>query len=33
VGAAALVASAPIMGLYVMVEKRVIEVFEAGFRP
>jgi multiple sugar transport system permease protein len=31
-GAAALVASAPIMVVYVMVEKRVIDVFEAGFR-
>jgi multiple sugar transport system permease protein len=31
-GAAALVASAPIIVLYVIFEKRIIEVFEAGFR-
>jgi multiple sugar transport system permease protein len=31
-GAAALVASLPIIALYVMLEKRIIQVFEAGFR-
>jgi multiple sugar transport system permease protein len=31
-GAAALVASAPIIVLYVIFEKRIIEIFEAGFR-
>jgi len=31
-GAAALVASAPLLILYVVFEKRIIEVFESGFR-
>ena len=31
-GAAALVASAPLLVLYVVFEKRIIEVFESGFR-
>jgi multiple sugar transport system permease protein len=31
-GAAALVASVPLIVLYVIFEKRIIEVFESGFR-